>query len=137
MNLSNLIEERCDYFKIIAKIKKIKITVIKDSNVYLYIDRKKVSKLIDNLISNAIKYNKIDGEITIVLRKNFLSIKDSGMGIKKDKIKYMFDRYIRFDDSVGGFGIGLSIVAMIAKEYSLDVKIDSKLNIGTKVSIIW
>lgn len=53
------------------------------------------------------------------------------------KTKHAFERYVRFDRSVGGFGIGLSIVAAIAKEYGLRVDIESKRNEGTKVSISW
>ena len=49
----------------------------------------------------------------------------------------MFDRYSRFDKSVGGFGIGLSIVSMIAKEYNLNITITSIENKETKVTIQW
>ena len=49
----------------------------------------------------------------------------------------MFDRYSRFDKSVGGFGIGLNIVSMIAKEYNLQIDISSIENQETKVKISW
>ena len=103
----------------------------------MYIDLKKLSKLIDNLISNAIKYNKVNGFINITLRNNILSIKDSGKGIKEEQLELLYDRYSRFDKTVGGFGIGLNIVSMICKEYNLNIDIQSKVKIGTKVELRW
>jgi two-component system OmpR family sensor kinase len=49
----------------------------------------------------------------------------------------MFDRYARFDNVAGGFGIGLNIVKMISKEYNLDIKITSELGKWTDVTITW
>jgi two-component system OmpR family sensor kinase len=98
---------------------------------------KKITKLIDNLISNAIKYNKIGGFIKVNLKDNILSIEDSGKGIAKEHLKSLFERYSRFDKSVGGFGIGLNIVSLIAKEYDLKIDIKSEVNIGTTVEIKW
>ena len=109
---------------------------IKD-DVFLFCDNKKISKLIDNLLSNAIKYNKIAGTIKIVLSENTFSIEDSGKGISTENLATLFERYTRFDKSVGGFGIGLNIVSLIAKEYNLEIAVQSEINIGTKVSIKW
>lgn len=77
------------------------------------------------------------GTIHIELFSNRIEITDSGRGIEPEKIERMFERYTRFDTSVGGFGIGLSIVSFIAKEYGLHVKIDSRVGEGTTVSISW
>ncbi len=66
-----------------------------------------------------------------------LSIEDTGIGIEKSKLPRVFERYTRFDTTVGGFGIGLSIVSLIAKEYGLHVTLDSELKKGTKVTITW
>ena len=137
INLKQLIEQRVEYFSILAKMKKIKVTSNLDPNVTLNIDNKKISKLIDNILSNAIKYNKIDGSIYIDLGTDKLTIKDTGKGIKKEHIDLMFDRYARFDKVVGGFGIGLNIVKMICIEYKLTINIKSKLDNWTEVSVSW
>lgn len=137
LDLSKIVENRVEYFKTLADVKKIKITKDIKANVKIFCDDKKISKLIDNLISNAIKYNKIAGMIEVVLEDKLLIIKDTGKGISKDKIPSMFDRYARFDKSVGGFGIGLNIVYMIAKEYDIDIKIQSELKVGTTLEIRW
>ncbi len=137
VDMGELLKQRVEYFKTIADGKKIDITLdIKESSSLL-IDRRKISRLIDNLISNAVKYNKIKGRIDIVLHNNGFYIEDTGIGIEQSKIEKMFERYTRFDKSAGGFGIGLSIVASICEEYKLDIKISSKLNTGTKVELRW
>jgi len=137
LNITEIIKQRIEYFKTLSNIKKIKINTILENNTTLYIDKIKFSKLIDNLLSNAIKYNIINGTIDILLTKNSIIIKNTGRGIKKEQIDKMFDRYSRFDKSVGGFGIGLNIVSMIAKEYNLSIKINSIENQETKVVITW
>jgi two-component system, OmpR family, sensor kinase len=135
INIKELVEQRVEYFTTLATMKKIEIHKELQSGVSLEIDTKKLSKLIDNLLSNAIKYNKVGGTIAIHLDKNSLRIKDSGRGIKQEHIDSMFERYSRFDKSVGGFGIGLSIVKMICDEYNFAIKIESELNKFTEVSI--
>ncbi len=137
INLAQICEQRIEYFTTLISVKEIKVHTDLDTNIILYIDQKKISKLIDNLISNAIKYNKFKGLIDITLTNNLLSIKDTGRGISKENIDLMFDRYSRFDKSVGGFGIGLNIVKLICNEYNLNIKIESNINIGTDVQISW
>ncbi|MGB1227676.1 MAG: sensor histidine kinase [Poseidonibacter sp.] len=137
LNLSNIIKQRVEYFKSLANIKKITFLLDIDEEIYLNCDVKKISKLIDNLISNAIKYNKISGSIRIVLKNKSLSIEDTGKGMSEENLTNLFKRYSRFDSSVGGFGIGLNIVSLIAKEYNLKIDVKSKLDIGTKIEVIW
>jgi len=137
VHLKYIIQQRIEYFQTLSKIKKITIFSELDDDVILYIDEKKISKLIDNIISNAIKYNKMGGTIEIKLTKEYLSIKDSGIGISDENISLLFDRYSRFNNSVGGFGIGLNIVKMICDEYNLDIKVKSKLEKYTNIIISW
>lgn len=137
LELSKIVLNRIEYFKTLADVKKISFVKNINSGVRIFCDEKKISKVIDNLLSNAIKYNKITGTIEITLENKKLIIKDSGKGIPKDKIPSMFERYARFDKSVGGFGIGLNIVYMITKEYNIDVKIKSELGVGTQMELTW
>jgi two-component system OmpR family sensor kinase len=137
INLSNILKQRVEYFNSIATMKKINFDLHIENNVLMVCDMKKITKLIDNILSNAIKYNKIAGFIKINLDDNFLSIEDSGKGIEKENLKTLFERYSRFDRSVGGFGIGLNIVSLIAKEYNLKIDVKSEINIGTTVEIRW
>lgn len=137
INLSNVLRQRVEYFNSIATMKKINFDLNIKDDVFIVCDMKKITKLIDNILSNAIKYNKITGFIKVNLDDNILSIEDSGKGIEKENLKTLFERYSRFDKSVGGFGIGLNIVSLIAKEYNLKIDIKSQIDIGTTVEITW
>ena len=137
LNLSEIVKQRVDFFKSIADMKKVQFKLYIKEDIRIICDVKKISKLIDNLLSNAIKYNKISGQIKVILTKNSLMIEDTGKGISKENLKRLFERYSRFDKSVGGFGIGLNIVSLIAKEYNFKIEVDSKVDIGTKVKIKW
>ncbi|MDD3055453.1 MAG: HAMP domain-containing sensor histidine kinase [Aliarcobacter sp.] len=137
INLSNLLKQRVDYFNSLATIKRVNFHLNIKDDIFIVCDIKKITKLIDNILSNAIKYNKIAGFIKVKLNHNILSIEDSGKGISKENLKNLFERYSRFDKSVGGFGIGLNIVSLIAKEYNLKIDIKSQINVGTTVEITW
>ena len=137
INLSNVLKQRVEYFNSIATMKKINFDLDIKDDIFMVCDMKKITKLIDNILSNAIKYNKIAGFIKVNLDDNILSIEDSGKGIEKENLKTLFERYSRFDKSVGGFGIGLNIVSLIAKEYNLNVHVKSQIDIGTTVEIRW
>ena len=137
VDLKELFSERIEYFSLFFDSKKITLKQSLKDKVFLYVDKKKLTKLIDNLFSNAIKYNKIKGKIEVVLEDRYFYIKDSGRGIEKDKLEQIFKRYERADKSVGGFGIGLSIVSKIAKEEGLKVEISSIFKKETIVKVSW
>lgn len=137
LNLSKLLYQRVEFFESLIQVKRLSFETNIEDDIYMFTDVKKISKLVDNLISNAIKYNKPNGKIKIELKENLLIIEDIGKGISNKNIQNLFDRYSRFDNSVGGFGIGLNIVSLIAKEYNLKIEITSEINIGTRVEVIW
>jgi two-component system OmpR family sensor kinase len=134
IDLKSLFEDRVEYFNILACSKK--ITFCLDLNYSaIYMDIVKMTRVIDNLISNAIKYNKRNGTITIVLRREYFIIKDSGIGIESSKVSAIFERYSRFNSSEGGFGIGLNIVKSIIDEYNLKISVESVLGEGTDIRV--
>lgn len=135
--LSTLIKERTEFFKVISNVKQLECILDLDEKVTLYIDRHKITRLIDNLISNAIKYNKKQSFIKVTLKEGYFAIEDGGIGIAEDKVEQMFERYERFDESEGGFGLGLNIVMEIANEYDLKLNVESTPKVGTKVSVLW
>lgn len=137
LNFSQILNQRVDFFKSIANSKQIEFILDIKENVFIVCDIKKLSKLIDNILSNAIKYNKFQGFIKVTLKDKILIIEDSGKGMSKDNLANLFTRYKRFDESVGGFGIGLNIVSLIAKEYDLKIDVISKIDVGTRIKIRW
>ena len=134
LNISTLVEERIEYFRPLAEAKKI----IFHSDLHpciLTADREKIAQIIDNLLSNAIKYNKPLGDIYVKLNSTSLSIRDTGVGIAPTDMQEIFNRYTRFDDANGGFGIGLNIIQIICNEYGFKIAVESEISIGTKFTI--
>jgi two-component system OmpR family sensor kinase len=137
LNLSLLLSERLEYFRHRIEQKKIDLYTDITPDIIHTFDSTKATRIIDNLLSNAIKYNRMGGKITVILDTNSLCIEDNGIGIPADMVDRVFERYTRADKSVGGFGIGLHIVAMIAREYNMKISIDSQEKVGTKICVGW
>ena len=136
IDVKQLIENRTEYFYILAESKKIEYH-FELSEASIYMDQRKFTRIIDNIISNAIKYNKRGGNIGFVLSKGQLIIWDTGIGIADEKIPFMFNRYQRFNKSEGGFGIGLNIVKKIIDEYQMSIAVSSEKHKGTRITISW
>jgi two-component system OmpR family sensor kinase len=136
IDLKTFLEDRLEYFSVLAHSKNIKYA-LEMTPATIHIDKGKLTRIIDNLLSNAIKYNKRNGTLGIRLKQNTLTIWDTGRGIEKDQIPFIFDRYMRFDKSEGGFGVGLSIVKHIVDEYHIVIKVDSSVGKGTSVTLQW
>jgi two-component system OmpR family sensor kinase len=131
-----LVEERLEYFRPLADAKRITVHAHLEPST-LIMDRDKMIRIIDNLLSNAIKYNKPSGAIDISLTAKFLRISDTGIGISGDKLDEIFNRYTRFDEANGGFGIGLNLIQMICQEYRFAIAVDSEIAKGTAFTITW
>ncbi len=136
-DISNLLQERILYFDSMIEAKKIKLETSIDKNISIMIDENDAIRLIDNLISNAIKYNRQKGSLEIILDKMYLSVKDSGIGMKQSELQKIFKRFERSNKSEGGFGIGMDIVNQIISFYDFKIDIQSKVKVGTKVSVTW
>ena len=135
--IKELVKERLEYFKLFFEQKKLVLSVDLKGEASLMANKSKINKMLDNLISNAIKYNKIGGSITVRLDGQSLSIKDSGYGIDEKNLTKIFERYARFNKDQGGFGIGLSLVKSICKEYNIEISCSSKLGEGSEFLLKW
>ncbi|MCH9740935.1 MAG: HAMP domain-containing histidine kinase, partial [Epsilonproteobacteria bacterium] len=134
IELKELIESRVEYFSVLATSKRITFTLDLEEKK-IYIDAAKIARVVDNLISNAIKYNKRSGKIKIVLREDYLLVADTGIGIEEDKVSAIFERYSRFNSSEGGFGIGLNIVKSIIDDYGMKIRVNSIVKQGTTIKV--
>ncbi len=137
LNISKFLKERVNYFKSIADAKGIHLTHDISNDIMLNIDREDITRIIDNLLGNALKYTMHEGIVQVTLDKKHFCIQDNGIGIDADAKKDVLQRFVRANKSEGGFGLGLSIVTDIASYYNFDIELESELNIGTKVSILW
>ena len=129
-NLKDLVSDSVEYFNDISATKNIKIQAkLEDCNIMM--DRTKTQKIVNNLISNAIKYSNKDSNVIVSIKDNILSIQDFGIGISEQEQKEIFKRYKRGNNIEGGFGIGLDIVKRISSEYDLILALNSKINEGS------
>ena len=131
-----IVADSLEYFR--ELLEKKNITIDKKLHACpLQIAPTKAKMLINNLLSNAIKYSHPHTKITISTNKEKFFVQDEGIGIAKDKLHDIFIRYERANSYAGGFGVGLSIVDNIVKEYKYKLEIDSKEGKGTTVSIVF
>ena len=137
LNLSELLEERIEFFHTLIEAKDIKVLKNIEPNITLEMDRNDAVRLLDNLLSNAIKYNYKLGKLEVTLTANSLEIKNDGLGIKKEEIALIQNRFRRANSSEGGFGIGLDIIGQVVKRYEFTFTIDSDIHKSTKVRLTW
>ena len=112
-------------------------------NVTVYANLDHIQAILYNLISNAIKYNKPNGKVTIIIKQRLdnilIKVIDTGIGISKDDQDKVFQRFYRVDKQrskiVAGTGIGLAIVKHIVPYYNGSIMLESKENIGTTIEI--
>ena len=123
-----------DYISIITHV---------DENVYIYEQAKLLDHLLNNLVSNAIKYNKTNGKVYINVEETdksiILTVADTGIGIDEKNIDRIFERFYRVDESrnrrTGGTGVGLNIVKQICNLIEAKISVESKKDVGTKFII--
>ncbi len=131
IDLKEFVESRVEAIKTLADSKAITINLDLESLI-VEVRREDLKRLIDNVLSNAIKYSNPNGNIEVTLKDSLLCVQDWGIGMSKEELKNIFKRYHRFNKDRGGFGIGLSIVMAIAKENGIKVTIDSQKDKGSK-----
>ncbi|GGD43743.1 two-component sensor histidine kinase [Malaciobacter pacificus] len=129
-DLKDLISESVEFFQDISITKNIVLNSNLESCL-IKMDRTKTQKLVNNLISNAIKYSKSNSSINISLKDNIFSVEDFGIGISPSEQAEIFKRYKRGNNIEGGFGIGLDIVKRVCQEYDLKLRLKSQLNNGS------
>jgi len=130
LEIDLIIKEQIKYFEAFANKKNLTVNHTLEKT-FFKIDKESFIRMFNNTVSNAIKYNKIGGTINISLKNRVLKIEDTGIGIKKDRLRDIFKRYYRATNEQGGFGLGLNIVYHICKSYNIKVNVDSTINKGT------
>jgi signal transduction histidine kinase len=114
--------------------------VFPENELYAYADKGKIQQVVHNLIDNAIKFSKPDSVVTVVVAekrdKVLVSVKDTGIGIPKDAIGKIWERFYKTDLSRGkdkrGTGLGLSITKQIIAAHNENIKVISTEGEGTE-----
>ncbi len=106
-------------------------------------NRDRIEQVVTNIISNAIKYTPDDGEIKVsagnIYDSFYIKVKDSGVGIPKEDLQHVFERFYRVDKArsrqSGGTGLGLAIAKEIVEAHGGEIKLESEYGKGTLVTI--
>ena len=128
--LGELLKECCDDLH--AQSDKHQLIIKGETNIGVYADRNRMEQVLVNLISNAIKYSPGAGKVVVKVTESGHAVKvaitDFGIGIPKDKLPFLFDRFYRVDDSsqrYSGLGLGLYISAEIVRRHEGQIDIES------------
>lgn len=143
INLAAIARECLSELEINAKQRNISLELIAD-DAYIHGNHNMITELIENLVQNAIRYNNPGGNVEIIITNDDgpkLIVKDNGIGIPEADQKRVFERFYRVDKSrskaTGGTGLGLAIVKHIVDLHDAKIILDSKVNVGTTMTIIF
>lgn len=113
------------------------------ASAFVYADASMLEELLENLISNAIRYNRPDGYVRVLTSSEGLTseliVEDNGIGIPEEDCERIFERFYRVDRSrskeTGGTGLGLSLVKHIAELHHATISVESKIDEGTVITV--
>lgn len=137
-----IVESISANFSIQAEQKGLSFKVTNHQNITLYSDRLRLMQILNNLVSNAIKFTAT-GSIHVILEGDGsifnILVEDSGVGIPEEKLQIIFDPFKQADESItrryGGTGLGLSITKKIVEIFGGTVSVESKVNHGTTFKV--
>ncbi|HNV21085.1 MAG TPA: ATP-binding protein, partial [Candidatus Hydrogenedentes bacterium] len=126
-----------------AQARSIAIELHKNGDLALWADKGELEIILNNLVSNAVKYNKDNGRVDVLLSRDgeFLTIavKDTGIGMTRDEAAKLFNDFVRIKNSstsgILGSGLGLSIVKKLAMLYEGKVKVESEPGEGSTFTV--
>lgn len=143
INISNVIDDILEGFEPMFIGKNIELKKDIQNNIEILGDLDSLNRIFINLLSNSYKYTNENGVIYVTLKevdsKIKLSIRDNGIGIPKEDLKYVFERFYRSDLSrnreTGGTGIGLTITKALVDAHKGHINIESEVGKGTEVTV--
>jgi signal transduction histidine kinase len=124
--------------------KNVRIYIDAEENTWWMADPKEMEIVFNNLISNAVKYNRENGEVRVSISngqgKLRISVEDTGIGMEEEDKKLLFQEFVRIKNTrtrhITGSGLGLSIVKKIVDKYSGDIRIESVPDEGSKFEVV-
>ena len=129
IKLYNLLEEKIEDFKLLYP--HIIFELDCPTNEIINTNKKSFLRIVDNILSNSSKYSSANSKIKIIYKNKKLTIQDNGKGIKYPK--KIFER--RYKETEQGYGIGMHIVHRLCDNLNIEISIESKENIGTKIEL--
>ncbi len=142
VDISSLVRETCDLFETAAEDQAIELKVHADDSCMVSGDQTRLQRVIANLLDNAIKYTPANGRVVVSVsqrgNKVDVSIEDTGIGIPKEDLDHVFDRFYRGDKSrsLPGNGLGLGLVRAIVQAHDGTVTIARAAKQGTVCCVV-
>ena len=136
LNFKEILSERLEFFAPFFAKRALDLRInLKDAliNANTY----ELKRAVDNLLSNAVKYTNSGGYVTVSLSKDELKISNSGEGLSKEQQDKIFERYTRFNEGQGGFGIGLNLVKRACENNAIIVTCESEPGKETTFTLRW
>ena len=141
-NLSALVRELSDQLSL-PKTNGITLETEIREGLFVNGNRLLLMRMLQNLVSNAYRYGKENGRISVCLKEEpegiLMSVSDDGIGIPEEEQEKIFDRFYRGDDarSTPGTGLGLSMVKKIAELHGAEIRVKSSPGEGSTFSVIF
>ncbi len=131
-DIALLIQERIEF---LTPLYPSVVWELETSPLIVHLDRIGLGKVIDNLIDNGVKYSHQTPKITLKVTDAILSIRDRGCGIDEVSLVNIFDHYYQSDKNMAGYGIGLGLVKRYCDKYNIKLRVESKVDDGTCISM--
>ncbi len=132
-SLDELVKERVEIFN----SHKLSPITLNAEPTRVYMDKIGLEQVIDNLLSNAVKYSSSSEPIEVCVDRGTLVIEDHGVGMDEVELLRIYERYYQIDVAVDGKGIGLSVIKECCDKEQIEIKMESKKGVGTKVTLSW
>jgi two-component system phosphate regulon sensor histidine kinase PhoR len=144
INITEIVEQVIKKMQNIAIERKIQISIERSAAAFIYGDAESLQRLIMNIVNNALNFTPAGGFIRIATDchggKVTIRVQDTGIGIAKEDLPHVFERFYRADRARGrngGTGLGLSIAQEIVHKHNGTINIESEISKGTLVTIVF
>jgi two-component system, OmpR family, phosphate regulon sensor histidine kinase PhoR len=139
VDLAALVRRTVELLAASAREKRVAVEVVEEPLPPVPGDADALERLLTNLLDNALKYNRPDGQVTVRLRREggqaVIEVSDTGIGIPQEALARIFERFYRVDKGrareEGGTGLGLAIVKHVAQSHGGQVEVDSRIGRGS------
>lgn len=144
IDVTKLLNSVIDRYELVSNSEKIYFRRnIIDQTIFATVDRDKIIRVLDNILSNAVKYSPEGGKISIAVEEKErhlkISVSDEGVGIPTENISQVFERFYRVDKArsrrLGGTGLGLAIAKQIIIAHGGSIELDSEWTVGTTITL--
>jgi signal transduction histidine kinase len=144
IDLSNLLTHTVEFFHTDMDKRSLTLDSSIEPNLVMDADREEIQRVFTNLISNAIKYNKENGKITVNAQRDNgyirVQIADTGIGLKPEEKEHLFEEFFRAKNpltrNITGTGLGLTILKKIVDSYAGRIEVESEFESGSTFTVI-